>query len=200
MGNLHISLGENVQDLIELYWEAGDSTIDHFKVYHSVAVGGPFTLWDPHIPNYPSRWVQRMAVAFNVSRVALGINQNVPHHFRITEVDKAGVESLLANSPTRAVPAPGSPRFQFDANITVAAYPTNPQFNFGFSATSFLIVNKGGGGEIEYSFDGVATHGKLGTAGAPDNGKVFDFRRARKIWCKHTGSAQMVRVEAWVNR
>ena len=141
-----------------------------------------------------------MAVAYNTSRTALSINENDPHYFRITEVTKAGVESAVANSPTRAVPAPGSPRYTFDANITVVAYPVNPQFNFGFAASSFLIINKGGGAEIEYSFDGVATHGKLGTAGAPDNGKVFDFRRERKIWCRRLGVAQLVRVEAWVNR
>lgn len=199
MAGLNISLGNNVQDLIELYWSIGDSTIDHFRMYHATAVAGPFVLWETRIPNYPSHWVQRMAVAFNVSRTALGITQNVPHFFRITEVTKLGVESALIDSPTRAIPAPGASRFQLDVDINVAAYPINPQFNFGFAASSFVLVNKTGTGEIFYSFDGHATHGALGTMGTPDNSKIFDFRREHKVWCRHDGLDQLVRVEAWAN-
>lgn len=61
-------------------------------------------------------------------------------------------------------------------------------------AVSFYIVN-GSGGEIEYSFNGNAIHGRL----AASSERFFPNRGIFKIWFRVTGSSSVIHVEGWAN-
>lgn len=199
MAGLDISVGDNVGDKITLYWRPGASNIRYFKLYGST-VGEPTfagILLDPHVPNYPSEGPFRGSVVKQLSRATnLGITVNAPYYFRITEVNSSGVESALANSPERGLRPEDGPRFTKDLIVNVAAFPTNPQFNWGFLSQGIVLVNVSGGSTVEYSFDGVTVHGKLGPLGTPDNGKVFDARYEHRVWFRTT-APETIRVEVW---
>lgn len=199
MAALDISISDNVADKVVLYWRPGNSNIKYFKLYGSTTSEPTFagTLLKGHVPNYSSQGPLRGSVVENLSRINdLGISLNAPYYFRITEVDANGVESALANSPERALMPEDGPRFAKDLSVTVAAFPTNSQFNWGFWSQGIVLVNVSGGSTVEYSFDGVTVHGKLGVTGAPDNGKVFDDRHERSVWFR-APAASTVRVEVW---
>lgn len=200
MADLRISVDQNIGDEIVLFWRTADSSIKTFNVYGS-AVGDPgpaYTLIKSGVPNYSSQGPIRGSVVYKASRQTLGITGNANYYFKVTSVDSAGVESPIANSPTKAIIPVNGPRFGKDVVISNLAYPTDPQFNWGFESKSFVIINKTAGVEVDYSFDGVTTHGKLGLAGTPDQGKVFDFRFEHKVWVKVAAAGNtLVRVEVW---
>ncbi len=200
MASLDISVGDNVDDKITLYWRVGDSTIKYFRLYGSTTGDPAFVLnvIAPLIPNYSSEGPFRGSVVYELSRASLGITINAPYYFRITEIDAAGVESNPALSPTRGLMPEIGPHYTNDVVINVLAFPVNPQFNWGFYSQGFLLSNMTGAVEVQYSFDGVLVHGVLGVAGTPDNAKVFDRRHERRIWCRLAADvASTVRVEVW---
>lgn len=199
MADRLISISDNVADKIVLYWRPGGSNIKYFKLYGSAISEPAFagTLLKGRVPNYPSEGPLRGSVVVTLSRTNdLGISLNVPYYFRITEVNANGVESALAASPERGLMPEEGPRFAKDLSVTVAAFPTNPQFNWGFWSQGMVFVNVTGGSTVEYSFDGVTVHGRLGVTGAPDNSKVFDERRERSVWFR-APAASTIRVEVW---
>ena len=199
MAGLNISVSDNVGDKIVLYWRPGGSNIKYFKLYGSAVSEPAFaaTLLKPHVPNYPSQGPIRGAVVEQLSRISdLGISTNAPYYFRITEVNSNGVESSVVVSPERALQPEEGPRFAKDLSVTSATFTNNPQFNWGFWSTGIVLVNVSGGSTVEYSFDGVTVHGKLGVTGAPDNGKVFDDRHERSVWFRAPADST-IRVEVW---
>jgi len=200
MASLDISIGDNVGDKITLYWRVGDPTVQYFRLYGST-VGDPgfvLNVLVSLIPNYPSEGPFRGSVVWELSRTALGITLNDPYYFRITEIDATGVESNVALSPTRGMMPEVGARYTRDVAVNAVVFPVNPQFNWGFYSQGFLLMNQGGVVEVEYSFDGVTAHGRLGVVGMPDNAKVFDKRHEYKIWLRLAApGAVTVRVEVW---
>ena len=74
-------------------------------------------------------------------------------------------------------------------------FPESPNCNFRFNSKGFMILNRGIH-TIEYSFDGVNTHGDLN----PNDSTVgmsFDNRCQCAIWFRGTSGLGTVRVEAW---
>jgi len=199
MADLLVNIDENVADKIALYWNPGDSLIRHFRLYGSTISAPAFAgiLLDGNIPNYPSQGPLRGVVVKELSRANdLGISLNAPYYFRVTEVTSAGVESALANSPERGMAPEAGPRFAKDLEITVAAFPTNPQFNWGFRSQGIMLRNSTGVTTVDYSFEGVTVHGRLGPVGSPDNAKIFDIRHERSVWFR-AAIASTIRVEVW---
>jgi len=197
---LDLNVGDNVQDIITLYWKPSGSTIQFYRLYGSTVSAPAFAgiLIDGNIPNYPSQGPFRGCVVRQLSRSGdLGITNNAPYYFRITEVNSNGVESSLANSPERGLAPEVGPRFAKDLDIIASAnFPVNPQFNWGFLSQGISLLNLTGADTVDYSFDGVTVHGRLGPLGSPDNGMVFDIRYERKVWFRVPVDST-IRVEVW---
>lgn len=70
---------------------------------------------------------------------------------------------------------------------------------FGFVSQGFLIANRGSA-IIEYSFNGVSTHGTLLASGSNEAALVFDKRHQEQIYLRAVNTlsgASIVRIEAW---
>lgn len=75
----------------------------------------------------------------------------------------------------------------------VSAYPDTAQAIIKFKGPQRLMFICTSGTDVEYSFNGNTTHGKM-SAAAPQN--IFEFgpRDNKKIWFKGTGD---IRIHAW---
>lgn len=79
--------------------------------------------------------------------------------------------------------------------VDVAAFPTDPQSDFGFFAQGFSFVNRGAA-VIEYSFDGTNVHGDLNNTDESVE-RLFVSRMECKVWFRVSAGSHDVRVEAW---
>ena len=77
--------------------------------------------------------------------------------------------------------------------FTNADYEAVPQVLIRFKGPQRLMFICTAGTDIEYSFNGITTHGVMSSS-APQNYFNFGPRDNKKIWFKGTGT---VRVHAW---
>lgn len=75
----------------------------------------------------------------------------------------------------------------------VSEFPTTPQVIIRFKGPQQLMFVCTSGTDVEYSFNGFTTHGKM-SATSPQNLFNFGPRGNKKIWFKGTGD---IRVHAW---
>jgi hypothetical protein len=94
---------------------------------------------------------------------------------------------------------PTKKTFNFFEKITVTggAFADN-RLSWDFISCGILLLNEGATGNVvEYSFDGITTHGDLD----PDKasaGLSFDGRHHSAIYFRLvSGTAALIRVEAW---
>ena len=90
--------------------------------------------------------------------------------------------------------------YNFFQKITVSSdtFGDNADLAFGIkNVRAFTLANEGSNGVIQYSFNGTTIHGDM-TPGKASEAIAFDNRCVSKIWFRLTsGTASVVRVEAW---
>ena len=81
--------------------------------------------------------------------------------------------------------------------ITTPNFADN-KFVWDFVSAGILLLNEGTAGNVvEYSFDGVETHGELDPSRA-SAGLSFDSRHHSKIYLRlASGTSAVIRIETW---
>lgn len=137
---------------------------DSFKLYYSMASGGPFAYFRS-FPNVPDKTLYPGNALIQFRRSDLGVSSTVPVYFKATTL-KGATESALGNSTLTSLPMEGA-----ETNEEMREDLTNASQIYGYNATSGLWqrLTTDGSGKLETTAtisvggSGLATEAKQDT-------------------------------------
>lgn len=88
--------------------------------------------------------------------------------------------------------------FYKEVSVSSATFTAAEDVLINIKGVSHLLIENYGAGIVEYSFNGIVLHGRVGAAvGAAPTVKAFEGRSVAKIWFRAVSGTNTVRVESW---